>query len=55
MADAAAAYVRRLHEEGRCDGILAAGGSGNTAIAGHRHWVHHVGGVAAKVSIWRAW
>jgi uncharacterized protein (UPF0261 family) len=33
MADAAAAYVRRLHEEGRCDGILAAGGSGNTAIA----------------------
>lgn len=33
MADAAAAYVRRLHQEGRCDGILAAGGSGNTAIA----------------------
>jgi uncharacterized protein (UPF0261 family) len=33
MADAAAALVRRLHEEGRCDGVLAAGGSGNTAIA----------------------
>jgi uncharacterized protein (UPF0261 family) len=33
MADAAAAYVRRLHEEGGCDGILGAGGSGNTAIA----------------------
>lgn len=33
MADAAAAIVRRLHEEGRCDGVLAAGGSGNTAIA----------------------
>jgi uncharacterized protein (UPF0261 family) len=33
MADAAAAYVRRLHEEGSCDGIIAAGGSGNTAIA----------------------
>jgi uncharacterized protein (UPF0261 family) len=33
MADAAAALVRRLHDEGRCDGVLAAGGSGNTAIA----------------------
>jgi uncharacterized protein (UPF0261 family) len=33
MATAAAAIVRRLHEEGRCDGVLAAGGSGNTAIA----------------------
>jgi uncharacterized protein (UPF0261 family) len=33
MAAAAAAMVRRLHEEGRCDGVLAAGGSGNTAIA----------------------
>jgi uncharacterized protein (UPF0261 family) len=33
MAGAAAAFVRRLHEEGRCDGVLAAGGSGNTAIA----------------------
>lgn len=33
MAEAAAALVRRLHGEGRCDGILAAGGSGNTAIA----------------------
>jgi len=33
MADAAAVLVRRLHAEGRCDGLLAAGGSGNTAIA----------------------
>jgi uncharacterized protein (UPF0261 family) len=33
MADAAAALVRRLYAEGRCDGVLAAGGSGNTAIA----------------------
>jgi uncharacterized protein (UPF0261 family) len=33
MADGAAVVVRRLHDEGRCDGILAAGGSGNTAIA----------------------
>jgi uncharacterized protein (UPF0261 family) len=33
MATAAAAMVRRLYEEGRCDGVLAAGGSGNTAIA----------------------
>ena len=33
MAQAAAALVRRLYEEGRCDGVLAAGGSGNTAIA----------------------
>jgi len=33
MAAAAAILVRRLHEEGRCDGVLAAGGSGNTAIA----------------------
>ena len=33
MAEAAAALVRRLYEEGRCDGVLAAGGSGNTAIA----------------------
>lgn len=33
MADAAAVLARRLHEEGRIDGILAAGGSGNTAIA----------------------
>jgi uncharacterized protein (UPF0261 family) len=33
MADAAAVIVRRLYEEGRCDGVLAAGGSGNTAIA----------------------
>ena len=33
MADAAAAIARRLHDEGRIGGILAAGGSGNTAIA----------------------
>jgi uncharacterized protein (UPF0261 family) len=33
MAAAAAALVRRLYDEGRCDGVLAAGGSGNTAIA----------------------
>ena len=33
MAEAAAALTRRLHDEGRIDGVLAAGGSGNTAIA----------------------
>ena len=33
MADAAAVLARRLHGEGAIDGILAAGGSGNTAIA----------------------
>ncbi len=33
MADAAAIMVKRLFVEGRCDGVLAAGGSGNTAIA----------------------
>jgi uncharacterized protein (UPF0261 family) len=33
MADAAALLARRLHDEGRVDGVLAAGGSGNTAIA----------------------
>jgi uncharacterized protein (UPF0261 family) len=33
MADASAVVVRRLYAEGRCDGVLAAGGSGNTAIA----------------------
>ena len=33
MADAAAVLARRLHDEGRIQGILAAGGSGNTAIA----------------------
>ncbi len=35
MADAAAAVIRRLYDEGRCHGVLAAGGSGNTAIATH--------------------
>lgn len=33
MADAAAALARRLHEQGRIEGVLGAGGSGNTAIA----------------------
>jgi uncharacterized protein (UPF0261 family) len=33
MARGAAAVVRRLHDEGRLDGILALGGSGGTAIA----------------------
>lgn len=33
MAEAASVLVRRLHREGRCDAILGAGGSGNTAIA----------------------
>jgi uncharacterized protein (UPF0261 family) len=33
MAEAAAALARRLHDEGRIHGVLAAGGSGNTAIA----------------------
>ena len=33
MAGAAAALARRLYDEGRIDGVLSAGGSGNTAIA----------------------
>src|SRR5260370_35684926 len=33
MASAAAIVGRKLYDEGRCDGVLAAGGSGNTAIA----------------------
>jgi uncharacterized protein (UPF0261 family) len=33
MADGAAAVVGRLHAEGRLDGILALGGSGNSALA----------------------
>jgi uncharacterized protein (UPF0261 family) len=33
MADAAAALARRLHADGRIEGVLGAGGSGNTAIA----------------------
>ena len=33
MAEAAAELAQRLHAEGRIDGVLAAGGSGNTAIA----------------------
>ena len=33
MAEAAEALARRLYDEGRIGGVLAAGGSGNTAIA----------------------
>ena len=33
MARGAAAVLKRLHEEGRLDGVLALGGSGGTAIA----------------------
>jgi uncharacterized protein (UPF0261 family) len=33
MCAAAPVAVRRLFDEGRCQGVLAAGGSGNTAIA----------------------
>ncbi|MGZ4538965.1 MAG: Tm-1-like ATP-binding domain-containing protein [Blastococcus sp.] len=33
MCEAVPAVVRRLYDEGRCAGVLAAGGSGNTAIA----------------------
>jgi uncharacterized protein (UPF0261 family) len=33
MCGAAPGVVRRLFDEGRCQGVLAAGGSGNTAIA----------------------
>src|SRR6185312_2031583 len=33
MARGATAVISRLHAEGRCDGVLAAGGSGNTSIA----------------------
>src|SRR3954454_10699518 len=33
MCAAAPVVVRRLFEEGRCQGVLAAGGSGGTAIA----------------------
>jgi uncharacterized protein (UPF0261 family) len=33
MCRAAPVVVRRLFDEGRCQGVLAAGGSGNTAIA----------------------
>ena len=34
MAQGAAAVVKRLHEEGRLDGVAAVGGSGNSSIAG---------------------
>lgn len=33
MTHAAARFVRRLYDHGRCDAVIAAGGSGNTAIA----------------------
>jgi uncharacterized protein (UPF0261 family) len=33
MCRAAPVVLQRLHDEGRCQGVLAAGGSGNTAIA----------------------
>jgi uncharacterized protein (UPF0261 family) len=33
MADGAARLARRLHAEGRIEGVLGAGGSGNTAVA----------------------
>jgi len=33
MAEGAAVVVRRLFDEGRCDGVLALGGSGGTSIA----------------------
>src|ERR671938_586764 len=33
MCAAAPVVVRRLYDEGRCQGVLGAGGSGNTAIA----------------------
>ena len=35
MAEGAAAVVTRLHAEGRLDGILGLGGSGNSALATH--------------------
>ncbi len=35
MADGAAAIAVRLHAEGRLDGILSVGGSGNSSIATH--------------------
>jgi uncharacterized protein (UPF0261 family) len=35
MAEGAAAIVTRLHEEGRLDGILGLGGSGNSALVTH--------------------
>ncbi len=34
MAEGAAAVVKRLHDEGRLDGIVSVGGSGNSSIAG---------------------
>ena len=33
MADAGAVLARRLHGEGRVDGVLGAGGTGGTSIA----------------------
>ncbi|HEY8339795.1 MAG TPA: Tm-1-like ATP-binding domain-containing protein [Egibacteraceae bacterium] len=35
MAEGATAVLLRLHGEGRCDGVLAMGGSGGSALAAH--------------------
>lgn len=35
MAEGATAVLQRLHGEGRCDGVLAMGGSGGSALAAH--------------------
>jgi uncharacterized protein (UPF0261 family) len=43
MGRGAAEVVRRLHEEGRLDGILAVGGSGNSSIAAQAMRVLPVG------------
>ena len=43
MGRGAAEVVRRLHQEGRLDGILAVGGSGNSSIAGQAMRVLPVG------------
>jgi uncharacterized protein (UPF0261 family) len=43
MADAAALVTRRLYDEGRIQGVLAAGGSGNSAIAARAMQVLPVG------------
>ena len=35
MSEGATAVLQRLLDEGRCDGVLAMGGSGGSALAGH--------------------
>jgi uncharacterized protein (UPF0261 family) len=52
MAEAAAALARRLHDEGRIHGVLAAGGSGNTAIATRAMQALPVGVPKLMVSTW---